>query len=101
MKFSRAFLVGLTLTISALVSAGARADTTALTDGEVKKMDLKAQTITLAHGPIKNLDMPPMTMVFKVKPPALLAKVKPGDKVKFVAEMPNGVLTVTALERAR
>ena len=101
MKFSRTFLAGLTLTVSALVSAGASAETAALTDGQVKKVDLKAQTITLQHGTIKNLDMPPMTMVFKAKTPALLAKVKPGDKVKFVAEMPNGVLTVTTLELAR
>jgi Cu/Ag efflux protein CusF len=73
----------------------------AVTDGEVKKVDTKAQTITLAHGPIKNLDMPPMTMVFKVKSPALLAGVKVGDKVKFSAEMPNGVMTVVALEASR
>jgi Cu/Ag efflux protein CusF len=69
-----------------------------MSEGEVKKVDAKAQTITLAHGPIKNLDMPAMTMAFKVKTPALLSKVKVGDKVKFSAEMPNGVMTVVALE---
>ena len=73
----------------------------AWTDGDVKKIDRKAQTITLQHGLIKNLDMPAMTMVFKVKTPALLERVKVGDKVKFSAEMPNGALTVTALELAR
>lgn len=82
-------------------TSAAKSLSVAMTDGEVKKMDAKAQTITLAHGPIKNLDMPAMTMVFKVKTPALLAKVKVGDKVKFSAEMPDGALTVTALELAR
>jgi Cu/Ag efflux protein CusF len=76
----------------------AKASAAAMTDGEVKKIDAKAQTITLAHGPIKNLDMPAMTMAFKVKTPAWLSKVKVGDKVKFSAEMPNGVMTVVALE---
>ncbi len=72
---------------------------TPMTEGQVKKVDIKAQTVTLVHGPIKNLDMPAMTMVFKVSPPALLATVKVGDMVKFSAEMPNGVMTVVALEK--
>lgn len=82
-------------------SPAAKAAAIAWTDGEVKKIDRKAQTISLQHGLIKNLDMPGMTMVFKVKTPALLERAKAGDKVKFTAEMPNGVLTVTALELAR
>jgi Cu(I)/Ag(I) efflux system protein CusF len=82
---------------AAPVSA-AKASAISMTEGEVKKIDAKAQTITLAHGPIKNLDMPAMTMAFKVKTPALLSKVKVGDKVKFSAEMPNGVMTVVVLE---
>ena len=79
----------------------AKAGATAMTEGEVKKIDTKAQTITLAHGTIRNLDMPAMTMVFKLKTPALLDAVKVGDKVKFSAEMPNGVITVVALEPRR
>ncbi len=81
--------------------APAKAAVTAMTEAEVKKVDRKAETITLQHGLIKNLEMPAMTMVFKVKTPALLAKVKVGDKVKFNAEMPDGVLMVTALELSR
>jgi Cu/Ag efflux protein CusF len=77
----------------------AKVAATPMTEGQVKKVDIKAQTVTLAHGPIKNLDMPAMTMVFKVSPPTLLATVKVGDKVKFSAEMPNGVMTVVALEK--
>jgi Cu/Ag efflux protein CusF len=41
--------------------------------------------------------MPAMTMVFQVKDPALLARVKPGDKVKFRAEMAGTALVVTEL----
>lgn len=73
----------------------------ALADGEVKKVDLQAQTVTLKHGPIKNIDMPAMTMLFKVANPALLTQAKVGDKVKFSADMPSGVLTLTRIELAK
>jgi len=73
----------------------------ALTAGEVRKVDKDARKITIKHGPIVNLDMPPMTMVFQVKEPAMLAKVKAGDKVKFRAENPGGALTVTRIEAAK
>jgi Cu/Ag efflux protein CusF len=86
--------MGHSTAVQAKVGAG-------MSDGEVKKIDSAAQTITLAHGPIKNLDMPAMTMAFKVSAPALLGMVKVGDKVKFRAEMPNGVMTVVALEARR
>jgi Cu/Ag efflux protein CusF len=69
-----------------------------LADGEVRKVDKEAGKLTLKHGPIANLDMPEMTMVFRVKDPAILDRVKVGDKVKFAADKVNGVLTVTNLE---
>ncbi len=69
--------------------------------GEVRKVDKDAKKITIKHGPIVNLDMPPMTMVFQVKEPAMLAKVKAGDKVKFRAENLGGALTVTGIEAAK
>lgn len=72
-----------------------------MSEGEVQKIDIKAQTITLKHGPLANLEMPGMTMAFKVKTVALLAKVKVGDKVKFDAEMPGGTLTLVSIERAQ
>lgn len=68
------------------------------TDGEVRKIDSAQNKITLKHGEIKNLDMPPMSMVFSVKDASLLAKVKPGDKVRFTAEKIGGAYTVTAIE---
>jgi Cu(I)/Ag(I) efflux system protein CusF len=39
-------------------------------------------------------------MVFQVKDPAFLEKVKTGDKVRFTAEKMNGALTVTNIEPA-
>lgn len=69
-----------------------------MADGEVRKIDLGAKKITLKHGEIKSLDMPPMTMVFQVKDPALLEKVKVGDKVQFTVENANGAMTVLTLE---
>ena len=85
---------------SAVFSAGVLAQAALpLVDGEVRKVDLSAQRITLKHGEIKNLDMPAMSMVFKVKAPALLEKVKAGDRVQFTAVEVNGALTVVTMER--
>lgn len=73
----------------------------AMTNGEVTKLDKPGGRVTLKHGEIKNLDMPPMTMVFQVKDPALLEKVKVGDKVQFTVENANGAMTVLTIEPAK
>ena len=70
-------------------------------NGEVTKIDPAAGKITLRHEPIKNLDMDSMTMVFRVADPAMLRKVKPGDRVKFEADRVNGQLTVTSISKLR
>ncbi len=72
-----------------------------LTDGEVRKIDKEAKKITIKHGPIRNLDMPAMTMVFQLKDPALLDKVKAGDKVSFRAEKTGGAVVVTDIQVAK
>jgi Cu(I)/Ag(I) efflux system protein CusF len=72
----------------------------AMVDGEVRKVDKDAKKITLRHGPMPALDMPAMTMVFQVKDPAMLEQVKAGDKVKFQAEKVGGAFTITKLESA-
>jgi Cu/Ag efflux protein CusF len=60
-----------------------------------------SKKITLKHGEIKNLDMPPMTMVFQVKDPAMLERVKAGDKVQFTVDNVNGAMTVLTIEPAK
>lgn len=79
----------------------AEAPATDMTDAEVRKVDLDNKKITLKHGEIKNLDMPGMTMVFQVKDPAMLDKVKAGDKVRFKVEKVNGAMVVTDLQPAK
>jgi Cu(I)/Ag(I) efflux system periplasmic protein CusF len=73
----------------------------AMTDGEIKKLDKESGKVTIKHGEIKNLDMPPMTMVFRVKDPSMLEKVKVGDKINFSADKINGNFTVTEFESAK
>lgn len=68
--------------------------------GEIRKVDKAAKKLTIKHGPLVKLDMPAMTMVFQVKDPALLERVKPGDRVKFDAERLGGAFVVTRIESA-
>lgn len=80
-----------------VAQAGA-ADKSAFTEGEVRKVDKAAGKITLKHGPIPSLDMAtPMTMVFRAKDPAMLDKVKAGDKIRFKADKIQGAYTVTEI----
>ena len=69
-------------------------------NGEVKKIDEAQGKITLTHEPITNLDMDSMTMVFRVKDPAMLKAVSVGDKVVFEADRVNGALTVTSIKKS-
>lgn len=79
----------------------ASAPATDMTLGEVRKVDMDTKKITLRHGDIKNLDMPGMTMIFQVKDPAMLDKVKVGDKIRFKAEKMGGAIVVTDIQPAR
>jgi Cu(I)/Ag(I) efflux system protein CusF len=70
--------------------------------GEVKKIDEDSGKITLKHGPAKSLGMDePMTMVYRVKDPAMLKQVKAGDKVQFEAEETDKGYTVTKLQKSK
>lgn len=77
------------------------AGSTAMTTGEVKKVDKDAGKVTIKHGPIKNLDMPGMTMVFRVKDAAMLDQVKEGDKINFAADKINGAFTLMQVESVK
>ena len=91
------------LSAAALLGAATLAFAQAMTNGEVRKIDTAQSKITIKHGEIKHLDMPPMGggMVFRVKDPALLGKVKEGDKVRFMAAKDGNAYIVTAIEVAK
>ena len=73
-----------------------------LVEGLVKKIDKAGGKVTLAHGPLANLGMDmAMTMAFRVKDAAWLDQMKVGDKIRFMAEDANGVLTVVRFEPAQ
>lgn len=95
-KFLFALLGGLLAAQLSLTTAAFASEPTV--EGEVKKINESAGKITIQHGPIKNLDMGEMTMVFRVKEPDMLTKVKPGDKIKFEADRVNGAITVTEIK---
>jgi Cu(I)/Ag(I) efflux system protein CusF len=90
----------LALSLSAL-TFGVLAQALPLAEGEVRRVDKAAGKISLKHGEIKNLDMPPMSMVFQAKDPALLNKVKVGDKVVFTADKIDGNYTVMSIELSK
>ena len=56
--------------------------------GKVEAVDLAQASVTVNHGAIASLKWPGMTMDFKVKDPALLRTLKPGQSIgfEFVAE---------------
>ncbi len=72
-----------------------------MTAGVVKKVDKAAGKVTISHDPIERLEMPKMTMVYRVKDPAMLDRLKPGDKINFIADKVNGVFTVMQFEPAK
>ena len=89
--------------LAAALVAGAAFAQAALpkVEAEVRRVDTATQKVTLKHGDIPNIDMGAMTMVFRVKDPALLDKVKAGDKVLITADKVDGNLTVMSMEPAK
>jgi Cu(I)/Ag(I) efflux system protein CusF len=101
MKIKR--IVAAALFLSLAFTAVSALAQEAMVNGEVKKIDEAAGKITLKHGPIKKLDMDDdsMTMVFRIKDPAMLKSLKVGDNVKFDADRVNGQITVTAIQKSK
>lgn len=87
-------------TLAGLV-IGATAAVAQMVDGEVTKIDEEAGKITIKHGPLKKFDMDAMTMVFRASDPAMLKKVKAGDKIRFEADKVNGQFTVMKMEKKK
>src|SRR5215470_10355769 len=92
---------GIAVLAAGLLVGAATAQDKAI-NGEVKKIDEGAGKITLKHGPAPSLGMDAgMTMVYRVKDPAMLKQVKAGDKVTFEAEEGNNGIVVTKLTKAK
>lgn len=108
MRFMRSLLLAAVVGVTALSPLARAAQTPApseaqmstLTEGEVRKIDLSANKITIKHGPIVHMDMPGMTMIFAAKDPAMLEKVKVGDKIRFLVTQENGKMVVTEIQSA-
>ncbi|MFS8124961.1 copper-binding protein [Rhizobium sp. BR 250] len=91
-------IVNITLAAALLLTAPFGAFAQEFTKGTVKKVDAAAKKVTITHEELKNLDMPGMTMVFRVKDDALLAKLKEGANIEFVAERAEGKLIVAQVK---
>ena len=102
MKFQiKALIAAVMFTLSVSAVAQTAPADVAMSSGEVRKIDKNVGKMTIKHGPLANLGMDAMTMVFRVKEPAMLDQVNVGDKVRFVAEQPNGQLTVTRIQKEK
>jgi len=96
-----ALLASPVLALAAEPPATAASAADAMTEAEVRKIDLTAAKITLRHGEIKALDMPAMTMVFQARDRKLLDGIKVGDKVRFKAAHEGGQFFVTDIQAAK
>ncbi|MGB6105701.1 MAG: copper-binding protein [Pusillimonas sp.] len=94
-RVAQALAAALALTSFYSVSAVAQE---ASASGEVRRVDAAGGKITIKHGAIADLELPAMTLVYRADP-ALLADIKPGDKVKFTARRENGQYVVTAISK--
>jgi Cu(I)/Ag(I) efflux system protein CusF len=81
-----------------LVAASALAQTLGPNEGQVMDVDRQAGEVSIRHGYLPELSMDPMTMVFKVADPALLERVRKGDRVKFKAGLVDGRFAVIAID---
>ena len=61
-------------------------------DGTIIAVRPEKQQVVLEHGEIKGF-MEAMTMGYKIQPSSLLAKVKPGDKVRFTIDTEARAIT--------
>ena len=70
-------------------------------EGRVLEIDKTAGEITIRHGYLPELSMDPMAMIFVVSNPALLDRVKKGDRVRFKAGLVAGRFAVISITRVR
>ncbi|MFM0207146.1 copper-binding protein [Paraburkholderia sediminicola] len=88
------------MNMSTKPAASTESANAALTDAEVRKVDLASGMVTLKHGALRNVGMPAMTMAFKAKDASMVKQIHEGDKVKVRIEDVDGTLTIVKLEKA-
>lgn len=93
--------VGMSMSLPSVTTALAQAQTPQPVEGEVTRVNKDTQKMSIRHGPLPHLDMPAMNMVYAVKDPILLDKVKVGSKITFVADKIDGTFTVLSIESVR
>lgn len=89
-----------TLPASAWDSGPGPAADRVLSAGRVITADADAGRITIEHKPIQHLYMESMTMIFRVKDPAMLVGLRPGDKIRFKVERDDGRFVITRMENS-
>jgi len=87
----------ITLPMLSPTIAQAQQTTSASASGEVRRVDAASGKITLKHSAIPALGLSAMSLVYRIDP-ALLAKVKPGQQVRFTATRQGADYVVTAIE---
>ena len=71
----------------------------AMTDGEIKKLDVTNGKVTIKHGDILHMDMPGMTMVFDLANPEVAVGLKIGDAVRIGVRQNDAGLFVEQLNK--
>jgi Cu(I)/Ag(I) efflux system protein CusF len=72
-----------TPTLPRMASVPATAERASFVFGKVVSIEPADGTIVIDHEDIPNLGMSPMAMEFQVKDRSVLARLKPGDAVRF------------------
>jgi Cu/Ag efflux protein CusF len=87
-----------TAAVVATLAAGVAFAQSATISGEVRRVDKEGGKVTLKHGGISEMKLSAMTMVFHVKDPAMLDRMKAGEKVRVDVAKVDGQYTITALK---
>lgn len=96
----RRVLVAIVAAATSAYAMPALAGDAGLSAGRVVNVDIEAGKITVEHKPIWHLYMESMTMIFRVKDPAMLIGLSPGDKIRFKVERGNGGFVITRIENS-
>lgn len=87
-----------TVAVVATLAASLAFAQTATVSGEVRRVDKEGGKVTLKHDGISELKLSAMTMVFRVSDPAMLERMKAGEKVRVDVSKVDGQYTITALK---